>query len=327
MYDDSPDWRRITGLCECLYHSHPIRSDIAGTVKSIAEITPEMLYDCCKAFYAPNNMVLAAAGNASMEQILAACARPGLMEARPVERVQRLWTEEPMTLAAAEKTITMPVSKPCFGFGFKEQPLQHDDLRSEILYDLILCCISGGMSRLYRKLYDEGLTNPGVGGEVLRVDGCCCILFTGESDVPDTVRQLLLDEIVRSGTTLDAAVSSELLKNIFFVKAPMHDGAVIIRQGRILGAGCMLPLSKNVNLSRDLGMRHRAGIGMSENSDAVVGIVAEETGSISVAIGGMLKRHLMPETLRQLLRTELMPQPEEEPDKPRLSLRELLHAL
>lgn len=79
-------------------------------------------------------------------------------------------------------------------------------------------------------------------------------------------RKLLLDEIVRSGTTLDAAVSSELLKNIFFVKAPMHDGAVIIRQGRILGAGCMLPLSKNVNLSRDLGMRHRAGIGMSENS-------------------------------------------------------------
>ena len=139
-------------------------------------------------------------------------------------------------------------------------------------------------------------------------------------------RNILLDDMVRSGTTLDAAVSSELLKNIFFVKAPMHDGAVIIRQGRILGAGCMLPLSKNVNLSRDLGMRHRAGIGMSENSDAVVVIVSEETGSISVAIGGMLKRHLMPETLRQLLRNELMPQPEEEPDKPRLSLRELLHA-
>ena len=197
MYDDSPDWRLITGLFECLYHSHPIRSDIAGTVESIAEITPEMLYDCCKAFYAPNNMVLAAAGSTSMEQILAACARHGLMEARPVERVQRLWTEEPMTLAAAEKTITMPVSKPCFGIGFKEQPLQHDDLRSEILYDLILCCISGGMSRLYRKLYDEGLTNPGFGGEVLRVDGCCCILFTGESDVPDTVKQLLLEEIRR----------------------------------------------------------------------------------------------------------------------------------
>ena len=137
-------------------------------------------------------------------------------------------------------------------------------------------------------------------------------------------RHILLDDMVRSGTTLDAAVSSELLKNIFFVKAPMHDGAVIIRHGRILGAGCMLPLSKNVNLSRDLGMRHRAGIGMSENSDAVVVIVSEETGSISVAVGGMLKRHLMPETLSKLLRNELMPQPEELEDKPRRSLADML---
>jgi len=138
-------------------------------------------------------------------------------------------------------------------------------------------------------------------------------------------RKILLDDVVRSGTTLDASVSSELLKNIFFVKAPMHDGAVIIRNGRILGAGCMLPLSKNVNLSRDLGMRHRAGIGMSENSDAVVVIVSEETGSISVAIGGMLKRHLQAETLSQLLHNELMPQ-QEETDKVRFPLRELLRA-
>ena len=128
-------------------------------------------------------------------------------------------------------------------------------------------------------------------------------------------RNISLNDIVRTGTELDCAVVSELLKNIFFVKAPMHDGAVIVRHGRIVGGGCMLPLSRNVNLSRDLGMRHRAGIGMSENSDAVVVIVSEETGSISVAIGGMLKRHLMPKTLGKLLRNELLP-PEEESDKP-----------
>ena len=137
-------------------------------------------------------------------------------------------------------------------------------------------------------------------------------------------REILLDDMVRSGTVLDAAVSSELLKNIFFVKAPMHDGAVIVRHGRVLGAGCMLPLSKNVNLSRDLGMRHRAGIGMSENSDAVVVIVSEETGSISVAIGGMLKRHLKPETLENLLRNELLPQDADESDKQKFSLMNLL---
>ena len=127
-------------------------------------------------------------------------------------------------------------------------------------------------------------------------------------------RENLLDDMVRSGTVLDAAVSSELLKNIFFVKAPMHDGA-----------GCMLPLSKNVNLSRELGMRHRAGIGMSENADAVVVIVSEETGSISVAIGGMLKRHLKPETLANILRNELLPQEAGE-DKPKFSLMNLLRA-
>ncbi|MBQ9617470.1 MAG: diadenylate cyclase CdaA [Oscillibacter sp.] len=133
-------------------------------------------------------------------------------------------------------------------------------------------------------------------------------------------REIKLDELVRSGTVLDASVSGELLKNIFFVKAPLHDGAVIVRNGRILGAGCVLPLSRNVNLSRDLGTRHRAGIGMSENSDAVVVIVSEETGTISVANGGMLKRHLKAETLENLLRNELLKPEDTETPKQRFPL-------
>lgn len=137
-------------------------------------------------------------------------------------------------------------------------------------------------------------------------------------------REIKLDEFVRSGTVLDASVSGELLKNIFFVKAPLHDGAVIIRDGRILGAGCVLPLSKNVNLSRDLGTRHRAGIGMSENSDAVVVIVSEETGTISVANGGMLKRHLKAETLENLLRNELLTPEDAEARKQRFPFFQFL---
>ena len=132
-------------------------------------------------------------------------------------------------------------------------------------------------------------------------------------------RKNQLDDSIKTGTALDCAVNAELLKNIFWNKAPLHDGAVIVRAGRIVGAGCMLPLSGNVNLSRDLGMRHRAGIGASENSDAVVAIVSEETGSISVAVGGMLKRHLAPETLERLLRNELLPQNDEN-DKPKFNL-------
>ena len=197
MYDDSPDWRLMTGLFEGMYHSHPIRSDIAGTCESIAEITPEMLYDCCRAFYAPGNLVLAVAGNVTMDQVLAACGRSGLAEPRPAETPRRLWDEEPLTLARPEQTLTMAVSKPCIGIGFKEEPLPSGDLRTEALYDLVCSCICGGMSPLYRRLYDAGLVNPDFGGAVLRVDGCCCFLFTGESEHPDEVRDLLLAEIER----------------------------------------------------------------------------------------------------------------------------------
>ena len=119
-------------------------------------------------------------------------------------------------------------------------------------------------------------------------------------------RQNLLDSVIKTGTALDCAVSAELLKNLFWNKAPLHDGAVIVRNGRIVGAGCMLPLSGNVNLSRDLGMRHRAGIGISEQSDAVVVIVSEETGRISVAIKGEFRLRLSAEELESILTQEMI---------------------
>lgn len=137
-------------------------------------------------------------------------------------------------------------------------------------------------------------------------------------------RKNMLDDAIKTGTALDCTVNAELLKNIFWNKAPLHDGAVIVRAGRIVGAGCMLPMSGNVNLSRELGMRHRAGIGASEHTDAVVAIVSEETGSISVAMGGMLKRHLAPETLERLLRNELLPERENDEAASKFKLGNLL---
>ncbi len=130
-------------------------------------------------------------------------------------------------------------------------------------------------------------------------------------------RTTSLMDYQKSGTVIDAIVSTELLRNIFFIKAALHDGAVIIRNERIAAAGCVLPLTENHNISSDLGTRHRAGIGMSEVSDALVVIVSEETGTISVAIGGMLKRHLAPQTLEKLLMTELAPKREEKTSAPR----------
>lgn len=115
-----------------------------------------------------------------------------------------------------------------------------------------------------------------------------------------------LDEYFKTGTIVDAQLSDQLLRNLFFKNSPLHDGAVIVRGGRVAAAGCVMPLSDNPHLPADLGTRHRAGVGTSETSDAVVVIVSEENGTISVAIGGMLKRHLAPQTLQKLLTNELI---------------------
>lgn len=133
-----------------------------------------------------------------------------------------------------------------------------------------------------------------------------------------------LDEYFKTGTMIDGQVSEQLIRNIFFPKASLHDGAMIIRDGRVAAAGCVLPLSESDRLSADLGTRHRAGVGMSEVSDAVVVIVSEETGAISVAVGGMLKRHLAPQTLERLLRNELCEDDSPKEDNPMLLLRQKL---
>ncbi len=137
-------------------------------------------------------------------------------------------------------------------------------------------------------------------------------------------RETSLIDYQKTGTVIDARVSSELLRNLFFTKASLHDGAVIIRNERIAAAGCVLPLTQSRNISSDLGTRHRAGIGMSEVSDAVVVIVSEETGTISVAVNGMLKRHLAPQTLERLLLKELAPKREEKTYNPVKRLRKCI---
>ena len=134
-----------------------------------------------------------------------------------------------------------------------------------------------------------------------------------------------LDEYAKTGTVLDAQVSEQLVRNVFFPRASLHDGAMIIRDGRVMAAGCVLPLSESLRLHADLGTRHRAAVGMSEVSDAVVVIVSEETGVISVAVGGMLKRHLAPKTLEKLLRSELCPEEEPQDEKLMYKLRQKLH--
>ena len=125
-------------------------------------------------------------------------------------------------------------------------------------------------------------------------------------------RTTKLGEIIDTGTVIDADPSVELIGNIFFNKAPLHDGAMIIRNGKLHAAGCILPLTKNNDISTDLGTRHRAGLGISENSDAIVVIVSEETGTISMVRNGIITRNYTRETLSMALEEELIPK---EPEK------------
>lgn len=126
--------------------------------------------------------------------------------------------------------------------------------------------------------------------------GALIVFETGDS----------MANIAATGTTVNADMTAELIKNVFYPKAPLHDGAVIVSNNRLQAAGCILPLSAKFDISKELGTRHRAALGVSEAHDCIVVVVSEETGAISFAKGGMLKRHLAPETLQRLLQQELM---------------------
>ena len=129
-------------------------------------------------------------------------------------------------------------------------------------------------------------------------------------------RQTKLGDIIDTGTIINAEPSVPMIGNIFFNKAPLHDGAMVIRDGMLYAAGCILPLTKNnSSVSIDLGTRHRAALGISENSDAVIVVVSEETGTISIALNGIITRDYTRETLNVALEEMIVPQQEEKSDR------------
>lgn len=195
MYDDAPNWRLLFAIQECLYHQHPIREDIAGSIASIAEITPALLYACTDAFYRPSNMVLAAAGNITKAQLLSACERAQLLP--KTGDVTRTAVNEPREIREKSKEFTMSVAKPLLGVGFKEDPALGESVKNEIICSLLTDLIIGEMTPLYRRLYDEGLISPDFSGEYLNVQGALTLLFSGETTEPQAVRDALMAEIER----------------------------------------------------------------------------------------------------------------------------------
>ena len=136
-------------------------------------------------------------------------------------------------------------------------------------------------------------------------------------------KDMLLGDVIKTGTSVDAFVSHELIGNIFFPNSPLHDGAAIVRNGRLLCAGCVLPLTKNDSISSDLGTRHRAALGMSEQSDAMVIVTSEETGVISIALKGKFTRNLTEAELREHMINYLIDNSDENKENEKETLKNL----
>lgn len=243
MYDDSPDWRLLNALFRCLYNDHPLRDDIAGTVDSIATLTPQLLYSCTKAFYAPSNMVLSVAGKITLEQAVDACKRNGLYRARAAHEVEWDIPVEQGPIPRKEARFTMPVNKPCFGVAYREPPLAPGDLKRELLLDMLGDLVVGGLTNLYRKLYDEALVNPEFSGDFIAVRGACAVAFTGESETPRQVVDMLQAEIERLRTEgIDPEVFllvknqmyGELLGDVETVDDAAEEAAAACLKGRTL---------------------------------------------------------------------------------------------
>ncbi|MDY3072345.1 MAG: diadenylate cyclase CdaA [Eubacteriales bacterium] len=165
-----------------------------------------------------------------------------------------------------------------------------------------------GLQKIFERENVESETR-----EMIReiVDACTSMSWSRTGALIVFERKNSLDNIVTASTAVDARVSSQLVRNIFFKNSPLHDGAMVIKKARVMLAGCVLPLSENEELSKDLGTRHRAGIGISEVSDAVSVMVSEETGAISIATRGVIRRGLSPEALEKALTAELITSDEE----------------
>ena len=197
MYDDDPQWRVMFNFLRAMYHHHPIKLDIAGTVESIAKITPEHLYRCYRTFYNLNNMALVLVGDFVTEKVLAVCDK-FLKPAEPV-LVQRVFQEEPATVLQNRVEDRLPVAMPLFQFGFKETVSRENRSERDVAaMEVLLETLASDSSPLFQELLDKGLINESsFGFEYFEGAGYATVMFSGESRDPDAVAKTILAELER----------------------------------------------------------------------------------------------------------------------------------
>ena len=208
MNEDAADTKSFEWLAKNMYHTHPIRVPILGSSESIRQITPELLYDCHRAFYTPGNMILCVVGDVDPDRVAEIAEEILGKEKRPVGEKLRNWNE-PMTVAAAASEAEMDIAMPMFQIGFKCEPTGcgRDAIRQEIIGDLAAEALFGESSELYLNLYEEGLIDSSFGGGFETIDGAALLLCSGDSFETDRIRDALIKQaqkILRNGIPEDA---------------------------------------------------------------------------------------------------------------------------
>ena len=196
MTNDNPEWRVFFNMLRCMYHNHPVKIDIAGTVESIAEIDADLLYKCYYTFYNLNNMVLSIAGNINADEVLAICDE----YLRPCEDkgLETVFPDEPSEIVKSEIYETQPVGTPIFHIGYKcSDCCGQERLKKSMAASIASSMLSDASSDMYQRLLNDGIINSSFGTEVFCGDGYFSVIFSGESESPEKVRDAVADEVDR----------------------------------------------------------------------------------------------------------------------------------
>ena len=196
MYDDYPEWRVYLNALEAMYHEHPVKLDITGTIETISHIDKEILYKCYNTFYNPSNMAMVGCGDFEPEKLLEEIKKR-LIDKKGNGEIKRIYPNEEETIVKSNITKNMDVSQPIFVFGIKDKPAEKKELvKKHIAIEILLNMIIGKSSKLYKKLYDEGLlfSVPTLDYEFSK--GYAHILITGQSPNPEKVYKRFKEEIV-----------------------------------------------------------------------------------------------------------------------------------
>ena len=217
MYDDSPDWRVMMNLLQGMYHVHPINVDIAGTVDTIAEIKPGILYECYNSYYNLHNMVLTVVGGADPDEVLK-IVESTIKPSAPVE-TELIIPDEPYNVVKSYTEQIMPVAVPMFELGFKEDSMGRYATNKEMLCTSVLMnAFIGEGSALYRKLLDEKLINSSFGYEYFEGLGYRCVIMSGETRKPQSAAEMINDAVRKLHKTGISREDFEIARKVVYGK-------------------------------------------------------------------------------------------------------------